>query len=166
MKIQLLPYLLDFTHIIAAVLASWRLTELFTADRLTEKLRNRFKHVYVFSCLRCMSVWTGIVATLIFVAFPWLNWPLALSWMYIVHIDNMIARKKIADGRKFTVKVDFLGQMSIERAELNQYEIELIANHMVAEIAKSKSSRPPNGSAMPTGGPQSPGNPNPGEVNA
>lgn len=70
-------------HALAAILATWRLTELVTEDRVTEPFRRRLGW-YVLGCPRCASVWAGLVCTVAFVWFPWANWPLALAWTWIV----------------------------------------------------------------------------------
>lgn len=73
-------------HLVAMVFAAWRLTELFGLDRITEPIRRRFPH-YLWTCPRCLSVWMGGGAVLIYLVLPWLNWPLALSYFYIAEID-------------------------------------------------------------------------------
>jgi len=70
-------------HVLAAILAAWRLTELVTLDRISEGFRRRYPY-YVWQCGRCVSVWAGGVCTLALVYGPWVNWPLALSWLVIV----------------------------------------------------------------------------------
>lgn len=89
---------LGTAHLVAMVFASWRLTELVGLDRLTEPLRRRYPH-YLWTCPRCLSVWMGGVAVLIYLAFPWLNWPLALSQLYIVEIDWRILRQQFRHVR-------------------------------------------------------------------
>lgn len=77
---------LPLAHLLAMVFAAFRLTELFVMDRITEPLRRRYPH-YLWTCPRCLSVWMGGAAVVIYLVFPWLNWPLALSWFYIAEID-------------------------------------------------------------------------------
>lgn len=73
---------LTYVHLMAAILASWRLTELFAVDRITEFLRLRFP-LYLWTCIRCLSVWMGAIVTIAFIYFPWANWPFALSMLYL-----------------------------------------------------------------------------------
>ena len=77
---------MDVPHVIAAVLASWRLTEIITMDRISEPLRKHFPH-YLWGCPRCVSIWAGSACTLIFIYAPWLNWPFAMAWLYLVEWD-------------------------------------------------------------------------------
>jgi hypothetical protein len=76
--------MMPFLHLVAAVLASWRLTELVVHDRLTAPLRTRWPG-YLWTCPRCVSVWAGMAVTALYVWWPWGNWPLALAWLYLVH---------------------------------------------------------------------------------
>jgi hypothetical protein len=75
--------MLEILHILLAGIASFRLLEIIMVDRLGEPLRKRFGKYYLFSCKRCMSVWTGAIATALYFIYPFLNWPLAFSWMYL-----------------------------------------------------------------------------------
>jgi hypothetical protein len=77
---------LAVAHLVAMVFAAFRLTEIVYLDRVTEPLRRRYRH-YLWTCPRCLSVWMGGVAVGIYLVFPWLNWPLALSWFFIMEID-------------------------------------------------------------------------------
>lgn len=79
--------MIDAVHILAAVLATWRLTDLITADRIALPIRQRFNW-YVLSCPRCVSVWAGVAVTIAFILLPWINWPLALSWLYISRVET------------------------------------------------------------------------------
>ena len=78
-----MPVIPPIFHVVAAVLATYRLTELVTIDRITQGLRMRMPS-YLLSCSRCMSIWAGAVASLVYFVAPALNWPLALAWVYIV----------------------------------------------------------------------------------
>ena len=73
---------LIWLHALIAVFAAFRLTTLFTVDSLWSPVRRRFPKV-PWGCSLCMSVWAGIVATIFMALLPWLNWPLALSWLYL-----------------------------------------------------------------------------------
>jgi hypothetical protein len=79
--------LLPLVHLLFAVLASWRLTELVTLDRITAGIRQRWPH-YLWGCFRCVSVWAGIAVTGAYLLWPWLNWPLAFAWLYLAKVDR------------------------------------------------------------------------------
>lgn len=78
-----------------AILATFRLVDLFVADSIFNSIRNKFPQV-PWKCVRCNSVWSGALATLFYYFVPWLNWPLALSWFYLAYGDFMLA--KLKDG--------------------------------------------------------------------
>ena len=86
-------------HLLAMLFSFGRLIELFGIDKITEPLRKRFPS-YLWSCPRCLSIWAGIAVVLIYLTFPWLNWPLALSWLFIARLD-----KKMASGRELRIVV-------------------------------------------------------------
>lgn len=44
-------------------------------------------------CGLCMSVWGGVVATAFLALLPWLNWPFALSLLYVTHGANRMTQK-------------------------------------------------------------------------
>lgn len=71
-------------HAIALVLSVIRLTELVVVDTIWEPIRRRTGW-YVWTCPRCVSVWTGLVATLLYIYFPFANWPFAVSALYILY---------------------------------------------------------------------------------
>lgn len=76
-------------HILAAVAATWRLTDMILGDRIFEPIRKRFPG-YLLTCPRCVSVWAGIACTAAYLLWPWANWPLALSWSYLflLHVQS------------------------------------------------------------------------------
>jgi hypothetical protein len=76
------PWLLACIHLVALVLAMWRLTDAILFDQVFKWLRLRFPG-YPVQCPRCISVWTGAALTGIWWAWPWALWPLALSWLYL-----------------------------------------------------------------------------------
>jgi hypothetical protein len=78
--------ILALAHLLAAVLASFRLTEIITSDRISDGFRRRYT-TYLWRCQRCVSVWAGMVTVMLYVVFPWLCWPLAVSWLYITYRD-------------------------------------------------------------------------------
>lgn len=77
---------MTYVHILMAVLAAWRLTEIITQDKISEPLRKRWP-LYIWTCNRCVSVWASAACTALFALWPWLNWPLAISWLYIARKD-------------------------------------------------------------------------------
>ena len=87
---------MEWIHALIAVLAAFRLTTLFTVDALWAPIRRRFRKV-PWQCSLCMSVWAGAVATLFYATMPWLNWPLALSWFYLVYMES---RKPMTEAVK------------------------------------------------------------------
>jgi hypothetical protein len=113
------------------MLATFRLTELFVQDRITDKLRKKL-NTYLLSCLRCMSVWAGIFCALSFVYFPWLNWPFALSWLYFVHNDLVYGYRLQKQGRQFTLAIKG-PQWEITRNELSQAELQQILSQVATQ---------------------------------
>ena len=75
---------LIWLHSLIAVLSAFRLTLLFTKDAIWKPVRDRFPMV-PWWCELCMSVWAGIGATVALTLLPWLNWPFALSWLYLAN---------------------------------------------------------------------------------
>lgn len=84
-------------HFIMAILSAWRLTELFSLQQVSpteyRAVDKIFAPILLFAarwiwirelltCTRCLSVWTGIVSTVLFVYYPKANWPLAISILY------------------------------------------------------------------------------------
>lgn len=97
-------------HILAAILASWRLTELFVNDRITHKLREKL-NTYLLSCPFCMSVWTGAWATIIVAVglhyswALWLNWPFAFAWLYRWHLEMTVAKRLKEQSRNINISL-------------------------------------------------------------
>lgn len=133
-----------YAHILVAILAAWRITELFTVDRITDRLRKRFP-TYLWQCPRCMSVWAGgwtalvlflgqtaMLGHLAHSVILWLNWPFALSWMYLWHLDYVSSKRIAARGREMIVRVAPTGQWSIAKTDLTLPEMQSIAVQMVA----------------------------------
>lgn len=112
--------LLPILHVMFALLASWRLVELFLNDRITAALRDKFPS-YVWSCPRCLSVWSGFLVTLplLWGSYVWwtpfLNWPLAISWTYFVYNEAVIARNLAKNGRQLVIQVNSSGQWAITK---------------------------------------------------
>src|SRR5215467_14387946 len=109
-----------------AILATWRITELFTQDRITSKLRKRFP-TYLWQCPRCMSVWAGAWASLVFalgLRWPlvaWLNWPFALGWLYFVQVDWAVQRRLAQKGKEVRVSIQPNGEYQLH-SDLSQPE--------------------------------------------
>ena len=91
-------------HALAAALATWRLTELIALDKVAEPLRRRLPRWYLLTCVRCLSVWMGILTTLAFAFVPWLNWPLALSWLYLWRLESVQLRRQSAQANEATLR--------------------------------------------------------------
>lgn len=123
-------------HLIFAVLAAWRAIELFTIDRITLKLRTKFPS-YLWQCPRCLSVWAGAYAALVFAFVPYLNWPLAISWLYFVHNDYVYQRRLRA-GREFRVEVTPENRVNLLRSELTPGEIQSLLSQMVVPNQNQK----------------------------
>ncbi len=110
----------QLVNLLAAVLATWRLTELVTLDRITHKLREKFPY-YLVNCSRCVSVYAGLVATLIYFIRPEINWVFALAWMYLWQADirNPIPVKGV--NVTATEKVQMtIGQLVLANAQLEE----------------------------------------------
>lgn len=116
-------------HALAAIFSCWRLTDLFILDRITEPLRERF-NTYLFTCPRCMSVWTGLAATLLFIYLPWANWPFALGWLYLTHMDIEVGKRIAEQGRQLVVKIDSSGKMIVVKSEFTPQELFTLRSNM------------------------------------
>lgn len=71
-------------HLVMAILAAIRLTELVVTDKITEFVRGWGPF---WNCGRCVSVWASALVLLVFWYWPWGNWPLALSMLYIFRVE-------------------------------------------------------------------------------
>jgi hypothetical protein len=86
---MLAEWLLPPAHLIALVLATWRLTDAILMDRVFGWLRAWLPAEppttagYLIRCPRCVSVWTGAICTALWAVWPYALWPLALSWLYL-----------------------------------------------------------------------------------
>ena len=83
---------MEWAHALIAILSAFRLTLLFTKDAIFAPVR-QIRYI-PWHCELCMSVWGGAVATVILVFSPWLNWPLALSWLYLTNKDSKVNSEK------------------------------------------------------------------------
>lgn len=84
---------MEWAHIAAAILSAFRLTTLFTQDSVWEPVRKRLPQV-PWACSLCMSVWSGALALALLLALPWLNWPLAFSWLYLANEALRMPKQK------------------------------------------------------------------------
>lgn len=91
---------MELLHALAAVLAAFRLTTLFTQDAIWDRARRKFPQVPWY-CSLCMSVWASILATAFLLAVPYVNWPLAISWLYLAY-----ERTKKVDSEELTARVN------------------------------------------------------------
>jgi hypothetical protein len=121
---------MKYVHLIFAILSSFRMVELFLLDRVTLRFRNRFPS-YLWTCQRCLSVWTGVVATIMFIAYPWFNWPFALSWIYFIHNDWVQAHRLSKQGKQFVITLKPTGQWNIDRNEMNGQELSEILQKLM-----------------------------------
>lgn len=150
-----------------AILAAFRLTTLFTSDAIWHLVRKRFPAV-PWHCSLCMSIWAGCASTLFLAILPWLNWPLAISWLYLAYLNTTahlalfrgpdMTPEKISEIRQ-NASVAFLqkvwevtaqlgmnstadaAQALADTAELRS-ELE-IANKRIAELEADKTLPPP-----------------------
>lgn len=110
-------------HVVAALLATCRLTEIITQERISQWVRQKWP-LYLWTCPRCVSVWSAIAATAAFVYMPFLNWPLALSWLYIVQaqiLPTLLAKidPKYDGIRKVSVALNAKNELVVERADFD-----------------------------------------------
>jgi hypothetical protein len=108
----------EMIYIIAAMLASWRLTEIMTVDRISDPIRRRLPW-YVLQCTRCMSVWTGIACGLIYLYRPVVNIPMALAETYLLasialnqNKDKRQSVRVLQDGNGIRIESDFDADMT------------------------------------------------------
>jgi hypothetical protein len=118
---------IPFLHLIAMILATHRITEIITIDRISARFREKFK-TYLWSCPRCVSVWSGVICTIIFLKFPWANWPFALAWIYIAHIDSIITKRQLKNGKELVIGMNNTGNVFFKHSDFNQKEIIGVAN--------------------------------------
>lgn len=129
---------MKFVHLAFAVLAAWRMVELFTIDRITGKLRTRFPS-YLWQCQRCLSVWAGAYVALAFAFAPFLNWPFAISWLYFAHND-FVYQKRIRKGREFHAEITPDNRVNLLRSELTPSEIQSLLSQMLTQAPPQKPS--------------------------
>ena len=114
---------LTWLHAGFAILAAFRLTALFTQDTLWNWPR-RWMPAVPWHCGLCMSVWAGALATASFVWLPWLNWPLALSWLWLAYNE----RKHMEQVKAAPVAQPGPSDLDIRIAAMTQEYAAQIAN--------------------------------------
>lgn len=117
--------MINLLHIFAVPLAAWRFTEFIAQDRITLAFRQHFPG-YLWICPRCLSVWAGAIATLLYVKWPWLNWPFALAWLYLWQQDNRAFKRQL-QKRSFLIVVEKEDHLNLVRQELTGKELDAIA---------------------------------------
>lgn len=89
--------------IVVAALATWRITNIITSEKIFEPLRKGLGITddihypdtflgYLFSCFYCMSVWVGFVCTLLLIFFPYALLPFSLSALSILIKESINER--------------------------------------------------------------------------
>src|SRR4029077_18761611 len=112
----------------------------------TAFIKKRYpKSAYLLECQRCFSVWAGLTATLTFVVFPWLNWPLALSWLYIWHNEVVFQRRVAMQGREFRVTLNKEGNFQV-KSDLTSQEISQVMAMVAPNIMKTANGAVSSGS--------------------
>ena len=96
--------MMEFLHALMSVFAAFRLVDLFMSDRITQRIRQQWP-LYIWACPRCLSVWCGILAVIVFMAVPIVNWPLAISWVYMSLQDQITTAK----SRKIIITLPSIG---------------------------------------------------------
>ena len=124
--------LIELVNVAAAVLATYRLTEMFLIDKIMEPLRKKFSKTYLINCARCVSVWSALIATVAFFWFAPLNYVLALSWLYITHNDAIYQRRIKFQGRELIVRIPpSEDRMNIVRSEFSSEEVKKLLVNIV-----------------------------------
>lgn len=128
-----------YVHLLMAIVAAWRITELFTQDRITSKLREKFP-TYLWQCPRCMSVWAGAWCALVYALgqrWPmllWLNWPFALAWFYLTHVEWLVTKRLAEKGRRFTIELDNKGSYKVN-SDLSHTETLQLLSQVMRQFA-------------------------------
>ena len=134
---------LGLLHLVALLLATFRLTEALAADQVFAPLRAQMNPWlrYLFTCTRCLSVWAGAICVGSFLIWPWLNWPLALSWVYFVHNDFIFSRRLVKKGRQLLVSHNNNG-LVIERTDFGVEELAGIGKLLLLQRTPQSPLRP------------------------
>lgn len=126
-----------FIHILAAVFAVGRVTEIITQDRITEKLRKRWP-IYLLTCSRCVSVWAGVFATFMFSFAPFGNWPFALSTVYLIvaELRSYLTSMQKQNGIRFVWQPS--GQVSVDWAGHNPRHVAPVIRQMLSQFEETR----------------------------
>lgn len=122
-------------HVVFAILAVWRLTEIMIQDRISDGLRRRWP-LYLWTCGRCVSVWAGLVSTAAFIYFPWANWPFALSWLYSLQVAVFAHLKN--GKRRFILEQDAHGTVAIRQSDFATPEAVALLHRVTTVLMSSE----------------------------
>lgn len=126
-------------HLLAAVLATWRLTQIVTEDAILNPLRSLFSKrptVRTFlGCGRCVSVWCGMLATSVFYYVPFLNWPFAFSMTFLLFAQLADALGAWSDRKtpKVILRSGMNGEINVELVNVNLPQ----AQRAIAEASRT-----------------------------
>lgn len=111
----------DAFYFICAVLATCRVTELLTVDRISSLLRRR--PGYLWTCQRCVSMWAAIACTFLYFRYPVVNMVLALSTLFIWSGPLLVKLTRLSPdaiaGRGVVVDVDANGNIRVLRSDFD-----------------------------------------------
>lgn len=135
---------MQLIHVLALVLATIRLTELLTQDRITDWMRQLFP-IFFLTCGRCVSVWAGIACTYVYVRAPILNWPLASSCVFLLYAHAIsrwtrsVPPSPATPGpRQIVIGVDPAGNVSLNQSGFGPAEVQSILSRMALAIGEQK----------------------------
>ena len=126
-----MPTVIAIAHILFAVFASWRLTEVITMDRISEPIRRRWP-LYIWTCPRCVSVWASAFCAVAFYISPWINWPLGMAWMYVAHIEWVVRERQATERPRLIIEAAESGELRIIRSDFNSANLKEIAGRLDA----------------------------------
>lgn len=123
---------MKYLQLLFAIIGTYRLVELLLLDRISLPIRSRFPS-YLWSCPRCLSIWAGGFCTLSYLFLPWLNWPLALSWIYFVIKDRLSSKQ----GKHLKISVAPSGEWNIAHNDLAPQEVLAIFHQMTSSLSRT-----------------------------
>jgi hypothetical protein len=137
-------------QLIIAILAAWRLTEILTMDRIFEPIRKRWP-LYIWTCPRCVSVWSGLLTGIWMAWHPYFNLPLALSQSYIL-AQVMISWANLhfaqrgnsvpAHPQQLHIGVNAQGDIHVLRSDFNSVGVSAIMTKVVTAMKQQEDIRP------------------------
>lgn len=137
-----------YLHFLMSILATWRITELISQDRITQSFRQRFP-TYLWGCPRCVSVWAGMWAALMLVLGPvthdwsrWSLWPFALAWVYLMHIDTRIGHRMEKEGRRLIIEARG-AQWTLTRNDFTPQETQEMTARILSAAVEAQHPAPP-----------------------